>query len=148
MRFRSVLAVFAVAALGVFAIAQAAEKDPLAGVKCVVSGKPINAKAFVDYKGGKTYFCCPNCPKAFKANTAKFATKANAQLAATKQAKQVACPVSGKPTKAAHATTIASVSVAFCCPNCKKKADSASGDAQLAIAFSDKAFAKGFKVKK
>jgi len=29
----------------------------------------------VDYKGGKVYFCCENCPKAFEANPGKYVTK-------------------------------------------------------------------------
>lgn len=44
-------------------------------VKCPVSGKPINPTASVEYEGKKVYFCCPNCPKAFEANPAKFLEK-------------------------------------------------------------------------
>ncbi len=149
MKFRNLLAVLALAAMTVAAVGYAAEKeDALAGVKCPVSGKPVKASASAKYKGGKAYFCCGNCCKAFGKDSAKFATKANAQLVASKQAKQVACPISGKPCKAAHKTSIGGVNVAFCCPNCNKKAGAASGADQLNIAFSDAAFAKGFKVKK
>jgi YHS domain-containing protein len=46
--------------------------------KCPVSGKPIDAlnpKAAVQYEGKEVYFCCPNCPKAFTADPAKFTKK-------------------------------------------------------------------------
>src|SRR5258708_4170404 len=62
---------------------------------CPVSGKPALQDKTVDYKGGKVYFCCGNCPGAFSKDVAKFATKANQQLAATGQAKEVKCPLSG-----------------------------------------------------
>ena len=44
-------------------------------VKCPVSGKPINPQESVEYHGKKVYFCCPNCPAAFKANPEKFVAK-------------------------------------------------------------------------
>src|SRR5260221_5220632 len=71
----------------------AADAIKLDGIKCPVAGtKAAKAGTEVDYKGGKVFFCCDNCPKAFAADKAKFAEKANHQLAATKQAKQVKCP--------------------------------------------------------
>lgn len=42
---------------------------------CPVSGKPIKADAMVEHEGKKVYFCCPNCPKAFAADPAKFTKK-------------------------------------------------------------------------
>src|SRR5436189_6118494 len=48
---------------------------------CPVSGKPAGEDHMVVAKNGdKVYFCCDNCPKAYKANPKKFDTKVNAQL--------------------------------------------------------------------
>ena len=43
--------------------------------KCPVSGKPIVAEHALEHEGKQVYFCCPNCPKAFEANPAKFMAK-------------------------------------------------------------------------
>src|SRR5262245_27809739 len=73
-----------------------AEGVKLEGVKCVVAAKnPAKEANAVDYKGGKVYFCCMNCPKKFSEDPSKFAAAANAQLVATGQAKQEKCPLSG-----------------------------------------------------
>ncbi len=122
------------------------KKDKLAGIKCPVSGKPVVAAQSVDYKGGKVYFCCPGCPGGFKKNTAKFAAKANHQLVATGQAKQVKCPLAGRPINPSKSATVAGVKVNFCCPGCTGKVAKATGDDQLNLVFSDAAFKKGFKV--
>ena len=124
------------------------KKDPLAGIKCPVTGKPVKAASAVDYKGAKVYFCCDNCPKAFAANTSKFAAKANHQLVGTSQAKLVKCPLLGKKLNPATKISIAGVNVCFCCNGCKGKAVKAKGDEQITLVFNDKAFAKGFKVSK
>lgn len=124
----------------------AEDKDPLAGVKCPVSGKQVVKDGVADYKGGKVYFCCTNCPKGFAANTAKFAAKANHQLALTGQAEQVKCPIKGKPVNAAQHVSVAGVEVGFCCPGCKKKASSAEGDEQIKLIFNDAAFKKAYTV--
>ncbi len=122
------------------------EKDPLAGIKCPVSGKAIKAASFVKHNGGKVYFCCDNCPKAFAKNTAKFTAKANQQLYATKQAKLVKCPIKGKKLNPKTAIDVAGTKVAFCCNGCKGKVSKATGADQLELVFGAKAFAKGFKV--
>ena len=64
------------------------------------------------------------------------------------QAKQVNCPIAGRPVNSEKTVKMAGVEVGFCCGNCQKKAGSAEGDEQLAIAFSDAAFKKGFEIKK
>ena len=122
------------------------KKDPLAGIKCPVSGKAIKAASFLKHNGGKVYFCCDNCPKAFAKNTAKYTAKANQQLYATKQAKLVKCPIKGKKINEATTIEVAGTKVAFCCNGCKGKVTKATGDAQLELVFGAKAFAKGFKV--
>jgi YHS domain-containing protein len=145
---------FAVVALaacllgGALAGAQETEKKDGAKCVCPVSGKPATKEHAVAYKGAEVYFCCPNCPKAFQANSAKFATKANHQLVVTGQAKEVKCPIAGRKLNPATAIEVGGVKVAFCCNNCKGKAEKATAAEQLELIFSDKAFAKGFEVKK
>jgi YHS domain-containing protein len=128
-------------------IAAEATKVNLEKVKCPVSGKAVKADATADYKNAKVYFCCQNCPKAFAKDAKKFATKANMQLVQTKQAKQVACPISGKDVKDAVAK-VAGLEIGLCCNNCKGKVDKAEGDDKLALVFAEKPFEKGFKVPK
>ena len=129
------------------ALATAADTDAKDGAKCVcpVSGKDAKKEHAVAYKGAEVYFCCPNCPKAFQANTAKFATKANMQLVASGQYKEAACPIAGKKLNPATAINVGGVEVSFCCNGCKGKVEKAEGDAQLDLVFSDAAFAKGFE---
>jgi YHS domain-containing protein len=124
-----------------------AEEVDVKGVKCLMNPK-ADAKAdkSVDYKGGKVYFCCDNCPKAFAKDTAKHAAKANMQLVSTKQAKQEKCPLSGGATKADKTAKVGGVEVAFCCENCQGKVAKASADEAVELVFNDKAFDKGFKV--
>lgn len=120
--------------------------DGKKGAKCPVSGKKANPEACAMYKGAKVCFCCENCLAAFKKNTAKFAPKANMQLVATGQAVQEKCPFSGGKIKDGTEVTVDGVTVKFCCNNCQKKANNAKD--KIALIFGDKAFNKGFKVKK
>ena len=143
MNSRSLIALAATAALVTAAFAA---EIKLEGVKCVVAGKPAKAGTEVDYKGGKVFFCCLNCPKSFQATKEKFATKANHQLLATGQAKELKCPLTGKDLNPDTAIEIAGAKVAFCCDICKGKVEKATGDEQLELVFNDKAFEKGFKV--
>ncbi len=122
-------------------------KIDLKGINCPVAGtKAAKEDKSVAYKGGKVFFCCGNCPKAFEKDTAKFATKANQQLVATKQAKQLKCPLSGGDLNDATEIEVAGTKVKFCCNKCQGKVESAKGDEQLNLVFSDKAFEKAFKV--
>lgn len=123
-----------------------APKDPLAAAKCPVSGKAINKDASVDFNGGKVYFCCPNCPAAFKADTAKFTAKANHQLALTGQIEQIGCVLNGKKVNPEASLDIDGVKVGFCCNNCKGKVAAADKDEQLKLAFGDTS--KSFKAVK
>lgn len=139
------VAMMSVALLSVVAIA--AEDIKLEGVTCVVaSTKPAKEANSVDYKGGKVFFCCKNCPKAFAKDTAKFATSANKQLVATGQAKQIACPYSGKDVAEGTQIKVGGVEVGFCCNNCKGKTEKAEAAEAVEMVFNDKAFEKGFKV--
>ena len=142
------LAALGVAAL-VFSAALYAEdaKDDLKDVKCPVSGQPVKADKTVDYKGGKVYFCCENCPKSFDAK--KHGTKANHQLVATGQAKPEKCMFTGGKLNPETKITVKGADVCFCCNMCKGKAEKATGDEQITLIFSDAAFEKGsFKVAK
>jgi YHS domain-containing protein len=137
--------VLAIVALLAAVTVYAAEEVKLEGIKCLVNPKaPAKAANAVEYKGGHVYFCCQNCPKAFKADTAKFAAKANHQLVATGQAKQEACPFSGQPIDPDTAIKVEGASVAFCCANCKGKAE--KSDDKITLIFADKSFDKAFKV--
>ena len=145
MKIRSMLVgALSVAFLTVAAFA--ADAVNLEGVKCIMNPKaPAKADKSVDYKGGKVYFCCGNCPKKFDAE--KNAVAANQQLVATKQAKQSKCPISGQPINPEHKISVNGAEVAFCCPNCKGKAEKASAEDQAKMLFSNEAFDKaGFKV--
>lgn len=115
---------------------------------CPVSGKKAVETASVEYKGAKVLFCCPNCPKAFAANTDKFAPKANHQLVGTGQAQQVKCPLTGRDLNPDTAIVVAGAEVTFCCNGCKGKATKAEGDEQIVLIFNDKSFAKGFEIPK
>ena len=137
----------AVLAVGIFAFA-AEEKAKEFKATCPISGKPALQDKTADYKDGKVYFCCENCPKAFAKDPAKFATKANQQLVATGQTTQGKCPLSGGKLNPDATSEVGGVKVTFCCNNCKAKVDEAKGDAQAELVFSDTAFAKAFEVKK
>jgi len=123
----------------------AAPKEPK-DAKCPVSGKNCNPEKHADFAGGKVYFCCDNCAGAFKGDSAKFAAKAHHQLVSTGQLKQKACPLSGGATKPGTEVDVAGVSVAFCCNNCKGKAEAAKGDEQVNLVFGN--ISKGFEAAK
>jgi len=137
----AVLGLFACAALGY------AADEKKADLKCPVSGAAAKTDNAVEHNGGKVYFCCMNCPKAFAKDTAKYAEKANAQLIASGQATQVKCPLSGGKINPEKTATVAGVEVKFCCEKCQGKVAAATGDEQAKLVFSDAAFKKGYEVK-
>jgi YHS domain-containing protein len=142
-----------VAAFGLMLTAVVADEVKLDGIKCIMNPKAAaKADKTVDYKGGKVYFCCDNCPKGFakdQAGDKKMSTKANTQLVATGQAKQAKCPLSGGDLDKDTEITVAGAKVSFCCNNCKGKVEKLKGDEQADAVFGDKAFEKaGFKVEK
>ncbi|MGA2254190.1 MAG: hypothetical protein ABSG53_05965 [Thermoguttaceae bacterium] len=125
-----------------------AESPAKAKVVCPVSGQAIDKSVSSDFGGGKVCFCCEKCKAKFDADSAKFATKANLQLAASGQAKQTACPFSGGALKASTTVKVAGVDVQFCCDNCKAKVVAAKSDKQIQMVFDSKPFSKAFKVAK
>lgn len=130
----------------------AADKVNLDKAKCPVSGKECAPDTGVDYKvlgkDTKVYFCCNNCPKAFAKDKAKYAAKANMQLVATGQAKEIKCPFTGKDLNPDTKIKVDGTDVCFCCNNCKGSAEKLTGDEQIEKVFGDKAFEKGFEVVK
>jgi hypothetical protein len=142
----SLLAVGSLIAVGTLVAEDAEKKVDWTKIKCVVSGKAVNPEAHAEYKDVLVYFCCEGCPGAFAKDTKKFASKANHQLVATKQAKQEKCPMSGKDLNPETTIAVADVDVAFCCNNCKGAAEKKKGDEQIELLFNDKAFEKAFKV--
>ncbi|MGQ0635821.1 MAG: hypothetical protein ACT4QC_14515 [Planctomycetaceae bacterium] len=137
-------------AVGLLIATAFAAEPKLDGVKCVMADKnAAKAEKSLDYKGGKIYFCCDNCPKKFDEKNAKHATKANHQLVATGQTKQGKCPISGQDFKADKEMTINGAKVNFCCDMCIGAVKKKEGDAQLEAVFGDDAFKKAdFKVEK
>ena len=124
------------------------EKLTLKGVKCLFCKMDVNKDEFVEYKGAKVFFGCGGCPQAFKKDAAKYATKANAQLVSTNQARQKACPLSGGATNDEFTLAVAGTKVSFCCGNCKSATAKLAADAQLEKVFSEAAFKKAFEVRK
>lgn len=132
-------------ALAVFATSYAVESTSLEGVKCLINPKAgAKAEQAAEWKEGKVFFCCGNCKgkfeKASKEEKEKMAAKANAQLVASKQYEQKACPLSGGQLNAATAIEVGGSKVAFCCNNCKGKVEKMSDEDKLAGVFGEKAF--------
>ena len=132
---------FAFAALGF------AADEKKADLKCPVSGAAAKTDNALDFNGGKVYFCCEKCPKAFEKDSAKFAVKANAQLISSGQATQTKCPISGAKLNPEKKETVAGIEVQFCCEKCQGKVAAAKGDEQTKLVFADAAFKKGYEVK-
>lgn len=140
MKSRLCLVALAVVALVAASTLRAADAPAL---KCPVSGKAVDATKTVDFNGGKVAFCCGNCPKAFDADKAKFAAKANLQLVQSKQLTQVKCPLTGKDCAPDKSVEVDGVKVGLCCAGCLGKAKKASGDELITLIFGDTS--KGFK---
>jgi YHS domain-containing protein len=116
------------------------ETDKPFEATCVVSGAPAKKENAEKYMGKQVYFCCENCPKAFKADPKKFDLKAKLQWLETSQITQVACPLSGKPVDAKMTSQIGKATVAFCCEKCKGAVDKADDKAKLVFGDFDKGF--------
>jgi|ERR1700677_1478721 YHS domain-containing protein len=136
------LSALVVASLCFCLTAKAADEPQL---KCPVSGHDASKDHAAKYKDGQVYFCCDDCPKAFEANTKKFAAPANAQLVASGQYKEVKCPFSGQKLNPDTKVSVAGVDVTFCCNNCKAKVTKANEKARVKMVFNDKSFEKGFE---
>ena len=95
------LVIAVTACLGTFSVGD--EKDEAIDFKkvyCPVSGGKVKEASSLEHDDCTVYFCCNNCPKAFKKNPDKYEAKTNHQLVATRQAKQIKCPKTGGKVKA------------------------------------------------
>lgn len=130
----------AVTALLLSAIGSLGAAEEKFSATCPVSGRPASKDHAVNYMGKKVYFCCANCPKAFNQDRKKYAAKANHQLLQTGQIVQVGCPFTGRDLNPDTAIDVKGVKVAFCCNNCKKKAESADDPVSTVFASLKKGF--------
>ena len=64
------------AASAVAAVVAAPTLVPI-NTKCPVTGSPVNPKYTIVHEGRVIGFCCPNCPKEFWEDPAKFADRLN-----------------------------------------------------------------------
>lgn len=135
-----------IAAIGFTATYAVAKTEiSLEGIKCLlVSKKPAKEEKSSKWKEGKVFFCCDGCLGKFekldKKGKEKIAAKANHQLVATKQYEQAGCPFSGGELNESTKIEIAGAPVAFCCGNCKAKAEKMEGEKQINAIFGEKAF--------
>jgi rubrerythrin len=121
-----------------------ASAKSLGAARCPVTGDKVSKEASTDYKGGKLYFCSPECIDKFRADRAEYEVKANAQLVITGQFKQVKCPLTGDELAPGMKMKIGGVDVCFCGPDCLRKVKRASADQRAEMVFSkgfDEAFA-------
>jgi|HubBroStandDraft_6_1064221.scaffolds.fasta_scaffold60577_4 YHS domain-containing protein len=114
-------------------------------LKCPLSGKAAGTQHSAEHNGGRVYFCCDKCAKAFAAHPEKYAAQANLQLVLSGQFKEVKCPLEGYALNSKAEFEVGGVRVTFCCKGCKNVVALAKGNDQLNLVFSDKAFKKGFE---
>jgi YHS domain-containing protein len=127
--------------------APAADQQPALQAWCVATNHPINANISADYHGGKVYFCSDECRKNFLADPARYKVRANYQLVVTGQAREVACPFTGKPLNPRIAPMeVGGLSIGFCCRACQQTVSVADYQTRIELVFSDAAFNKGFVV--
>jgi YHS domain-containing protein len=135
-------------AKGITAAEEASKEKKKFAATCPVSGKPAGEDHVVERKNGgrteKIYFCCDNCPKAYKEDPKKFRLQVNRQLLETGQMVQVACPLTGKPINKEAKAEAGEAEVHFCCKNCLAKYNDASNEEKLQLVFSPAALKKGF----
>ncbi len=125
---------------------------PVAGMpdadKCRCPGgycpKIPTEKIVAEHKGAKVQFCCGICVKEFKKTPEKFATVTNHQIAATQQAKQAKCPVTGDKIDPSQSAEVAGVNVFFATPAARQKVADAKLSERMQLVFSEAAFARGF----
>jgi len=142
-------ALLAVACAATWSVSYAADDEASKSTKfeatCPVSGAPAKEKSVVAIgKGLNAYFCCDNCPKAYKEKPEKFDLKVRRQLLETGQMVQVGCPVCGKPVDGEHTVAVGKTKLGFCCEKCQTAYQEADEEKQLKMAFADlpKAFTR------
>ena len=130
------------------ATASADHHEGEAKAVCPVMDRPIDKSISSDHMGGTVYFCCAKCKTKFDDDSSRYAAKANAQLVATGQAKQVKCPLTGRGLNPEKATAVGGVDVEFCCANCLAKVEKSGDEKAMQLVFAEKPFKTGFEVKK
>lgn len=118
----------------------------LAGIKCIVSGKPATSQYFAKFKNRKIYFDCNTSRLKFETNRNEFATKANHQLVITGQYVQTRCPIQSATISASSSSIqIAGVKIRTCCVECLSKlTDDKTVLQQIDFLFADRQFDKIF----
>jgi len=113
---------------------------------CPVMGGKIDSKAKAAgshvYKGVRYYFCCGDCPAAFKKDPARYVkdfpakvkkagVKTGATGVSTQLTKVMVCPIMGQRVegKGGGTSVVGNYEVHFCCGGCKPTFDKLS-DAQ------------------
>lgn len=124
----SLIALIALACVAVGAIAIAAPKAPtkdpgppkipLDTARCPVTSGKVSEKFQTEYKGAKLFFADADSLAEFQAGKTKYINKANLQLVATKQYRQTACPLTGRPFNKNFGITIEGTPIYLCCKNC------------------------------
>jgi len=115
---------------------------------CPVTGHPIDLKVSIDYKGARLYFHSPASIDTFQADPAKYAVGANYQLAVTGQAKQVACPFTGRPlSPSIPSIKVGVLDIGFCCRACEQTVATADYQTRFELVFGDH-FSTGFAIVK
>lgn len=119
----------------------------LAKAMCVVeSNRKVSGEYSADHLGGKVFFCCKSCAKAFQKDTKKFAAAANRQLVQTGQYVQTACPLVGGPVTDNHAAVVGGVPVQLCCEKCTAAIEKAKTDNEkIKLVFDPARFGQAFK---
>lgn len=106
------------------------EDAPIPQTKCpVMSGKKIDKKLFVDYKGTRVYACCQMCVPKIKKDPAKYIKLVEAWGVTLDKTPvpQTKCPLMGGKIDKSVFADYKGNRVYFCCPMCigKFKADPA-----------------------
>lgn len=117
-------------------------------IECPVMGGEAKKEVFTEYRGGKIFFCCPDCVDEFKKHQDKYAAKANQQLVLTKQYVQKACPLTGRPVSTEQKEEIGGVVVHFCCKGCAGKIGKMADAERFNAVFGNAGFEKGFEPRK
>jgi YHS domain-containing protein len=127
----------------------AAPASTASAAACPVTGRPIDKAVSIDYLGARLYFAESACIAKFQAEPARYTVGANYQLAVTGQARQVACPFTGKAVNSSVPTAkVGVLDIGFCCHACQQTvARAADIQAKYRLVFGD-AFATGFVVEK
>lgn len=97
-------------------------KKPTTNKLCPVSGGAVNADYRAEYQGQYVYFCCKDCPGAFKADPEKFVAKMSKEERELIKTNEL-CLVSKEPVVKEFWSEDSGRKVYFCCAGCKASFD-------------------------